>query len=173
MEIKEPEEVKLKYFSHLDKNQKARTINYLRIFKNNLQSLPYKEAVKKLHSDKDETKIIEQDLKAQKVFRDKHIKAYFPYNYKEIINKNREKMTGATYKAKNIIEQKEAREFDPEIQDTLMFTFEVKILVKKDDIENIFDDNFNVGDSDARVSNLFRGLYMLDQGLKPKTQKLT
>ena len=86
MEIQQPKNINLKYFSHLDSNQKKRTINYLRIFRNNLQELPYKKAVENLKKNVEETNLIKRELKAQKVFRDKTIKAYFPLNYNEIIN---------------------------------------------------------------------------------------
>lgn len=82
----------LKYFSNLDENQKQKTINYLRIFINKIENLPYKLAVEILkNQDLDKTikevDFISKKLKAQKVFRDPNLGTYFPLNFKEIINK--------------------------------------------------------------------------------------
>ena len=64
------------------------------------------------------------------------------------------------------VNQEVARKYDPSIQDTLLLTFEVKISFPKDDIEKILNmDSFEIGDSDARVSNLFRTLFMKHYGL--------
>ncbi len=83
-------------------------------------------------------------------------------------------MTGVKYIGKKVINQQQARDLNPEIQDTVMFSFEVKILLNKDDIEKIYDDSvFDINDNDAGVSNWFRGLYMLDQGLDLKSRKHT
>ncbi|WP_439132394.1 hypothetical protein [Polaribacter sp.] len=86
---------KLKYFSHLDKNQKIKTINYLRILKNGLGYLPYKVGLKVLkyqdiNRSKKEIESITKKLKAQKVFRDTKLKTYFPLNYKEILSKKKD-----------------------------------------------------------------------------------
>lgn len=75
-------------------------------------------------------------------------------------------MTSAKLLKSETINQDTAREYDPSIQDTLLLTFEVKISFEKDDIESIFNmDSFEIGDSDARVSNLFRNLYMKHYGI--------
>jgi len=81
----------LKYFSNLDHNQKQKTYNYLRIFINGLQKLPYKLALEILKNKSideviKENKFINDKIKAQKVFREPNLKTYFPLNFKEIIN---------------------------------------------------------------------------------------
>lgn len=82
-------------------------------------------------------------------------------------------MTIVKYKGKEIIDQSVSREFNPEIQDSAMFSFKVKILLDKDDIEKVYDDTvFDIEDSDARVKNWFRNLYMRDQDLHIRTPKL-
>lgn len=88
---KELNSFNLKYFSHLDKNQKIKTINYLRILKNGLGYLSYKNGLEvlkyqDLNKSKKEIESITKKLKAQKVFRDTNLKTYFPLNHKEIIN---------------------------------------------------------------------------------------
>jgi dGTP triphosphohydrolase len=83
--ITEPKEVSFKYFSHLNNNQQKRTINYLRIFKNNLENKKYKNALLELKEDPKEIEKIKKSIKAQKVFRDPFVKVYFPLNYEEII----------------------------------------------------------------------------------------
>lgn len=80
-----PENFNLKYFTNLDPNQKKRTINYLRIFKNKLENEKYKDALLLLKEDEKEINEIENLIKKQKVFRDQIIKTYFPLNYEEII----------------------------------------------------------------------------------------
>ena len=81
-------------------------------------------------------------------------------------------MTSAKYLGKKIIDQQQSRNLNPKIQDTVMFSFEVNILLDKDDIEKIFDDSvFDINDKDARVSNWFRQLYILDQELTHKKPK--
>jgi hypothetical protein len=85
MKITIPEKFCFKYFSHLNKNQQKRTINYLRIFINNLENKSYKDALLELKEDTKEIEIIKKGIKAQKVFRDPFIEAYFPLNYEEII----------------------------------------------------------------------------------------
>ena len=83
-------------------------------------------------------------------------------------------MTSVKYIDKKVINQQQARDLNPKIQDTVMFSFQVNILLNKDDIEKITDDSvFDINDKDARVSNWFRKLYMLDQGLDLKTIKYT
>jgi len=81
----------IKYFSHLDINQKQKTYNYLRIFINGLQKLPYNLAMEILKNmDLDdvikENEFIDEKIKGQKVFRELNLKTYFPLNFKEIIN---------------------------------------------------------------------------------------
>ena len=83
-------------------------------------------------------------------------------------------MTSVKYIDKKIIDQQQARGLNPKIQDTVIFSFEVNILLGKDDIEKIFNDSvFDINDKDARISNWFRRLYMLDQDLDLKSRKHT
>lgn len=84
----------LKYFSNLDGNQKQKATNYLRIFINNIENLPYKlslEILKNQDLDKSlkELNFVNKKLKAQKVFRDPKTKTYFPLNFKEIIEEGK------------------------------------------------------------------------------------
>lgn len=61
---------------------------------------------------------------------------------------------------KTIIDQSQAREYDPTIQDSIMLTFEVKLIVKKDYYTKTFnEDSILIGESDARVSSWFYRLY--------------
>lgn len=80
---------KLKYFSNLSTSQKNKSIKHLLIFKFGFSKLPYDLANEKIKNiDKKEIDFIKNKLKAQKVFRCKIYKVYFPLNYKEIIIKN-------------------------------------------------------------------------------------
>lgn len=83
-------------------------------------------------------------------------------------------MINAKILSKETINQDESRFFDPEIQDTLMLTFEVKILMDKDDVLKKFHiEQFENGQSNAYVTCLFRELFMTDQKLEFSHRKYT
>lgn len=61
---------------------------------------------------------------------------------------------------KTVIDQSQARECDPSIQDSVMLTFEVKLIVKKDYYDRTYnEDVILINESDARVSSWFYILY--------------
>ena len=69
-------------------------------------------------------------------------------------------MAKVKFLGKKVIDQSQAREYDPTIQDSIMLTFEVKLIVKKDYYESTFnEDAILIGESDGRVSSWFYRLY--------------
>lgn len=75
-------------------------------------------------------------------------------------------MTQVKYLEKQIIDQSHSRTFNPSISDSVILTFEVKIVISKDWYEKTHnEDSIDIGDSDARVSVWFRDLYSKVYGL--------
>jgi len=69
-------------------------------------------------------------------------------------------MASVKFLEKKVISQSQSREFDPTIQDSIMLTFEVKLIVKKDYYDNTFnEDAILINESDAHVSSWFYRLY--------------
>lgn len=69
-------------------------------------------------------------------------------------------MASVKFLEKKVIDQSHARGFDPTIQDSIMLTFEVKLIVKKDYYDNTHnEDAILINESDARVSSWFYRLY--------------
>lgn len=68
---------------------------------------------------------------------------------------------------KTIIDQSIAREYDPKMQDSVMLTFEVKLIVNKDYYDNTHnEDAISINESDATVSSCFYRLYTYIYKLK-------
>ena len=66
-------------------------------------------------------------------------------------------MTQVKYLSKKNIDCSLERQYDKNITDKYMFTFEVKIIVPKNYCKN----QIKIGDSDSSVFNWFRNLYFL------------
>ena len=81
----------LKYFSSLTPLQKYKTVNNIRIIKNQLENLPFNLAMEILKNLPFESVIKENDfinnhLKGQKMFFYKKLDCYIPLNINQIIN---------------------------------------------------------------------------------------
>lgn len=78
-------------------------------------------------------------------------------------------MATVKFLEKIVIDQSLAREYDSTIQDSIMLTFEVKLIVKKDYYDSTHnEDAILINESDARVSSWFYRLYTYLYELKYK-----
>lgn len=81
-------------------------------------------------------------------------------------------MTHTKFKGKEIIDQSIAKSFNSKINDSVVYSFEVKIIIDKTKAEKIVNDEvIKLNESHASVSNFFRTLYMKDQQLDFKKPK--